>query len=81
MSYRGVVGSCIATSFSARGLSCSGAGNRVNTRGDPVTSLIVTADKGIDVNPLFGVDPVVCLMVVVSVKTLGCAGKKLRQSS
>ena len=76
-SYRGVVGSSSTTSFSVRGPSGSGTGDRVNTGGDLVTSLLVVADKLMGVNLFVGIDPPVRPMVGVGEKTLEAAGKKL----
>ena len=80
MSIGGIVGDCIATSFHVCGLSCSGAGGRQNTEGDPDTSCLAGANKGNGVILLVGVDAVVRPTAGIDVKTLEDAGKKLRQS-
>ena len=77
VSIRGVVGSCIATSFSVCALGRSGACDRVNTGGDLVTFRLVGAEE------MIGASVLVEAIVVprpVGRDTLKGAAKKLIQS-
>ena len=81
MSIGVIVGHCTATSFPVCGLDCSNAGERENTGGDIVISRHAGPDKVIGLFLFVGIDAVVRPTASIGVKTLGVAGKKLRQSS
>ena len=77
----GVMGDdCIATSCPVCGLGCSNVGDRENTGGDLVTSLLAGADEFIGVILFVEVDTVGRPTAGIGVKILEGAGKKLRQS-
>ena len=81
MSIAGIVGDCIATSFTGSGLCCFSDGHRENIEGDFVTSRLAGADEIIDGILLVRIDAIVRPTVGIGVKTLEGIGKKLRQSS
>ena len=60
---------------------CGNAGDRENTGGDRVTTRLTGAHELIGVILLVGIDAVILSTAGIGVKTLGGAGKKLRQSS